>query len=575
MDGTPPVVVSVPFDGERAASGPLTLGQRNTLKWVGREDDQFSAVMHWMFTLPPGATLHDIKATFAILLARHEALRTRYLPGDEPTQQVLRTGTLPVEVHPMRRAGRPDLEIAELMIADLRAAGIDFTSGVPLRVAVAVENDVPEVVVAVYSHMAIDYGSMALIGRQFTTMVADPATRVIGEPTHQPLDQATVERSTRGEKAAEAALRYWDTHLRTAPQSLYPVPRPETPVAAMRMALMESPAAGIALGHVSARTKSSRQVVLLAAVCAVLAWRTGMPRCVFASVSGNRFRLRLREYVGSLAQDGLLALDVAAPTFDSLVTRAAKATLAANTNSMFDATKLWRIIDEIGHERGTAFTRDFTLNDVSSHLPFPDEPTTQAAADQAATLLPKTTITWSDSAHFPVILLCNPAKLGPDLMLALTADLAYVSEQETEMLLRGIEKLLVAAATTDVDLNQLTEITAITPVVREADWIHTNTSWIKLSEVRRLLADALRTPSHIAATETGLTAYLTATDEITTPAEAHAACMARLVEPGRHTAMAPAHYVLCHGTPQNPTNTAAWRALPVTAEGNGRIKQST
>lgn len=572
MDGTPPVVLSVPFQGARAASGPLTMGQRNTLNWVGREDDEFSAVMHWMFPLPDGATLDDITATFAVLMARHEALRSRYLPGDEPTQEVLRTGTLAVEVHPIERAGRPDLEIAELMIAELRAGGIDFTSGVPLRVAVAVENDVPEVVVAVYSHMAIDFGSMGLIGRQFTTMVADPSTRVVGEPAHQPLDQAALERSARGEKAAAAALRYWETQLRTAPQSMYPVPRPANSVPGMRMALMESPAAGLALSHVSARTKSSRQVVLLAAVCAVLAWRTGLRRCVFASVSGNRFRLRLREYVGSLAQDGLLALDVDAPTFDELVTRAAKATLAANTNSMFDATGLWRVIDQVCHDRGTAFTRDFTLNDLSSHFPFADEPETQPPTEQIPTLLPKTTITWSDSDPFPVILLCNPAKLGPELMLALTVDLEYVGEPETDMLLRGVEALLVAAATDDVDLHDLGKITDVTPVERDADWACVDTSWIRLSSVRELLTDALHTPSHVISTETALTAYLTATDTIRTPEDAHRACMSVLPQPGRHTAMAPAHYVLCAGTPTDPVDTAAWQALPVVAEGDGRIE---
>jgi hypothetical protein len=566
-------VLSVRFTAARAATGPLTFGQRNTLNWVGREADEFSALIHWVLVLPPGVTLPDIAAAFEVLLARHEALRTRYPTVDR--QQVLADGELPIQVHRLtaEQAALGDDEIVELLVAGLRAEGVDFTAGLPLRVAVAV-TDVPRVAVVVYSHMAVDFGSMALVGRQFTELAADPAARVVGEPGHQPLDQAAVEGSVRGRRAADAALRYWETHLRTAPQSLYPVPPPERPGEGLRTGILVSPAAGRALGHISARTRTGRQAVLLAAVCAVLSARTGIRRCVFASVSGNRFRLRLREYVGSLAQDGLLALDVDVPTFDQLVGGAARATLAANSNSMFDATRLWRIIDQVCHERGTAFTRDFSLNDLSTHFGLTDESAGVSGdvADVTAAL-PETAVHWMESAHFPVLLMCNPAQLAPDLMLGLTSDTRYVAEAEVELLLRGVETLLVAAAGTDVELTRLAEASGVPPVRRDADWVCVDECWVRLSSVRELLADALRTPAFVVAAADRLVAYVTATAEIGTPTAAHAACMAVLPEPGRHTAMAPAHYVLCDGTPADPTSESAWQALPVLAEGNGRVKQ--
>ncbi|HVV22894.1 MAG TPA: condensation domain-containing protein [Pseudonocardiaceae bacterium] len=546
----PPELLPVPFSGARSGSGPLTFGQRNTLNWV--DTDPASAVLHWVFTLPAAVTLADVTAALAVLLARHEALRTRF-PSD--TQEVLGSGTLLVEVH---RDGAD----ADSLVATLRSRGVDFRTGLPLRVAVAVDGDTVAAVVAVYSHMAVDFGSMALIGRQFTELVGSPAAHVVGEPGHQPLDQAAVERSPRGSRAAEAALRYWESLLRTAPQAVYPVPPPARPGTGLRICVLESPAAGVALGTVSARTKSSPQVVLLAAVCAVLGWRTGTSRCVFASVSGNRFRLRLREYVGSLAQDGLLALDVDASSFDELVARAARATLAANTHSMFDAPRLWRIIDEVGHDRGTAFTRDFSLNDLSSHLPFP-EPSVDAAGDATG----PTVVRWTESADFPVVMMCNPAKLAPELMLALTVDLRHVGEAETELLLRGVERLLVAAAAENVPLARLGEVTGVPPVVRDADWVCVDSNWVRLSAVRRLVTDAVG-PSRVVATRTGLVAYLSGTS----PVEAHAACMTRL--PGRHLAMAPTHYVVCAGVPDDVDSMRQWRALPVVAEGDGRIKHS-
>jgi hypothetical protein len=557
-------VLPVRFSGERAGTAPLTFGQRNTLNWVGKETDAFSAVIHWVLVLPDGVTLADIAAAFTVLMARHEALRTSYTPD---AQRVHGTGELPIELHALTDAELDSA--ADLLVGRLREKGVDFTSGLPLRVAVGLDGDEPKAAVVVYSHMAVDFGSMALIGAQFTELAADPAAREVGAPGHQPLDQAAVEESARGRKAAEAALRYWESHLRTAPQSLYPVPPPPLPGEGLRTGILVSRAAGLALGHISARTRTGRQVVLLAAVCAVLAQRTSIRRCVFASVSGNRFRLRLREYVGSLAQDGLLALDVNEPTFDELVARAAKATLAANTHSLFDATKLWRIIDQVCHERGTAFTRDFSLNDMSTHFGLTDESGEVGPVSEVAKARADTQVHWMESAQFPVVLMCNPAKLAPELMLGLTSDTRYVGGAEVESLLRGVEGLLVAAAGANLPLDRLGEVTGVTPVVRDEDWVRVDECWVRLSSVRQLLTDALPTPTMV--TGPHLVAYVTATEKINTPAAAHKACMAVLPEPGRHTAMAPSHYILCDGTPNDPTSTTEWQALPVIAEGNGRV----
>ncbi|HEY3748317.1 MAG TPA: condensation domain-containing protein [Pseudonocardiaceae bacterium] len=560
----------VRFTGARAATGPLTFGQHNTMNWVGQEANEFSAVIHWVLALPDGVTLADIVAAFEVLMARHEALRTNFVDGE---QRVRDSGELSIEVHPLADSLTDD-DAVELLVGKLRVGGVDFRSGLPLKVAIGVRDGVPGVGVIVYSHLAVDFGSMVLIGGQFTTLAADPASRVVGEPGHQPLDQAAIEQSPRGLKAAEAALRHWETHLRAAPQSLYPMPPSASPGEGLRTGILSSPAAGLALGHISMRTKASRQVIVVAAMCAVLSWRTGIPRAVFASVSGNRFRLRLREYVGSLAQDGLMALDVAEPTFDELVARAAKATLTANTTSMFDATKLWRLIDQVGHERGTAFTRDFSVNDLSTHFGLTDE-SAEMSTDIAdvAGALPRTEVLWMESAPFPVILICNPAQLAPDLMLGLTADLRHVEDAEIESLLRGVEGLLVAAAAENVPLSRLGEVTRVVPVQRDADWVCVDSCWVRLSSVRQLITDALHVPAcHVSVGPAGLVAYVPTNSS---PTEAHAACMALLSEPGRHTAMAPGHYVLCAGSPIDVSDEAAWRAQPVVAEGNGRIKRST
>jgi hypothetical protein len=63
-----------------------------------------------------------------------------------------------------------------------------------------------------------------------------------------------------------------------------------------------------------------------------------------------------------------------------------------------------------------------------------------------------------------------------------------------------------------------------------------------------------------------LVAYLTATDAIRTPEQAHARCMAALAH--HPTAITPRHYIICRTAPSDPADPAAWPA-PLAA-GTGR-----
>ncbi|MGI8665183.1 MAG: condensation domain-containing protein [Jatrophihabitans sp.] len=592
-----PVCLLVEFSGGRAGSGPLTFGQRNALDWIRNETDQFSAVMRWRFELPEGVTLADIGQSLSVLLSRHEALRTSYQIGDEPSQRVLGSGELPVAVHELAGTGRDggdDDEVAERLITGLRQLGIDFTRELPLRVAVATRDGLQVVMVAVYSHLAVDFASIAMIGRQFAELAADPSLRQVGPPVHQPLDQAELERSSHGRRLADSALRYWETHLRAAPQSLYPVPPPAQPASGYLSAFLYSPAAGQALGHIAQRTGVSRQAALLAALCAVLSVRSGVRRCTFVSVSGNRFRLRLRDYIGTLAQDGLVTLALDTAGFDELAVRAKRATLAANTNSTFDSGALWRLIDEIGADRGIAFRRDVTVNDVSAHLEVESELALRDPLELPA-LRAESTVEWAPSPPFPVLLMCNPFRVRPELHLALTADTTRMARAELAQLLLGVENLLVAAAAGDVPVEKIGELTGIRPVLRDADWGLVDACWVRLSEVRRLLVEAtggralavldrpagpdgpaelvgylaLPEPSagHGGASEAGRRVGAGGLD---TAEAVHRACLELLRTPGWQCAMTPTRYLLCAGAPSDPDDEAAWRALPRIAAGTGR-----
>jgi hypothetical protein len=190
-------------------------------------------------------------------------------------------------------------------------------------------------------------------------------------------------------------------------------------------------------------------------------------------------------------------------------------------------------------------------------------------------------------------------RVDEELVLgALTTDSGRVPRADIEALLRGVERLLVAAAVDDVSMDRVAEITGACPSVRDDGWLLVDSCWIELAEAQRLLDDALpacgarifpvpgagtsagHSAGHSAGDgdEVGLVAYLTPGAGVRTPAQAHAACMTALRGSGRaeppdgvrFTAMAPARYVICDSAPGDPCDLAAWRRRRVLAEGTGR-----
>ena len=577
------------FHGEREVEGPLTFAQHDTIAWIDDPNDAGSALLNWTFVLPDADVdadgdvvevgLEDVAAAFGVLMARHESLRTTFVGGAEPCQRVAAHGELAIQLYEIP----PDLDresAAQLLVGELRAQGVDHAAGLPLRVGVACVDSRPRAVVAVYSHLAVDFASIAILGGQFTALLADPASRQPGPRGHQPIDQALLETSTRGRRRSDAAIEYWRSRLTRAPQATYTLPVPEFDAQSPgqqreRMTcLLRSPAGAEALRRIAARTQVGARTIVMAASCAVVACRTDVNRLVFASLSHNRFRLNLTDYVGNLAQDALVVLDVDADdTFDALVARAAQATMTANAHGSYDPRALEAVHDEVGFERGTVFARDFVVNDLSAHL--------SPSADEEP--VSQTTVVWMPAGAIPEVLLSVTARVDGEFIHTFTADPARITELESESLARGVERLLLAAAERDVSIGELPQVCGIEPVRRGPDWALVDSCWIELSSVRALVLDATGAPAVGVFVEDGvLSAYVSdvaeiaepaaatasADTEVRTPHAAHLACMRLL--PERCNAMAPGRYVFVHGVPDDPDDAGYWRKLEVCGEGDGR-----
>lgn len=579
----------VAFAGRRGGEGPVTISQDTALAWV--TNTAFATRMvEWSLSLPPGTTLADIAAAMQILMARHEALRTCYPPVPEEAervQRVIRSGELIIDVYAASEEPADDGVLVVELTGQLRAREFDLAAELPLRVAVAVWQDTPRAAVILFSHMAADMAAMVQLGREFTTLVTDPSSREVGPPRFAPLDLAEQEHSALGRRRHDAAVRSWEAVFRTMPQCPYAVPSADPGRdGGMVSGWLWSRAGALALTPITARTGASRQSVVLAALCTMICWRTGHDTCVLPVVASNRYRHNLRDYIGTLVQDGITSLDVRARNFDEVVRRAVTAVLRANLSSLIRVEALRRTTEEAEHQRGIVWERYCTLNDISVYLPV-DEcaiaesgQLTASAAEIARargeTRFAKLPAPGTEETLLKLIV----QQVDAELILNATArDANRVPLAEIETLLRGTEMLLIAAASGDVPLSRLGEVTGVEPIARGPGWVRIGPSWIEVAEVQRLVEDALPTAAAafvIDASE--LVAYLAAGGGIDTPEHAHAACMAtlagtrRLPPPDgvRYTAMAPSRYVICDRAPSDVRDMAGWQRQPVVAEGDGR-----
>jgi hypothetical protein len=95
---TPVRPIPVEFAGERAGEGPLTTGQLSHYNWLIRQPGHAHAMLRVELPVPAIVSVDDVAEAVAVLIARHESLRTSYLPGDHPRQRVAAAGVQLLEV---------------------------------------------------------------------------------------------------------------------------------------------------------------------------------------------------------------------------------------------------------------------------------------------------------------------------------------------------------------------------------------------------------------------------------------------------------------------------------------------
>jgi hypothetical protein len=548
--------VAVRIDGQSERSGPLTTGQADMLAWASGGTEQTNISVTWDAV---GATVDEVVHALETIVERHETLRTTYRVGPEPVQFVAGVGTVTVELH---ESDRDVATFAEELGGLLAEKPFDHEKDWPIRAAIVIAAGRPSALALVLSHVAVDMAAVAIVQDEWAASLAGRPLPPVGL---QPLDVALLERSPAGRQRISSAARHWETQLRRAPRATFPVPGADGPGPPQPALLIQSRRAATALLAIAARTRASRSSAVLAAVCGLIGHYVGQRACLLTSVSANRFRPDLRNVVAPLSQDALMAVALDAPTFDQLVARVQQTAMFAYAKGS-DVTTMADAIDRVGRDRGTTFDRDVEFNDHSGlhHSVPPSRATPTPGAE--------TQLTWFPADALDARLTVWLFQLDDILEVCVWADPRVLPRPVAEAFAAGLVAILEAAAAEDVPMARLGELSGLDPVVRGPRWRCVDGSWIDFATMDSLVAEAAAgRRTHVAMADGRIECFVSGDGELT-PEVLHDAIMAAL--PGRSSAMAPHHYVVCRGAPGDLEELDGWRSQARICEGSGRAGDS-
>jgi hypothetical protein len=245
--------------------------------------------------------------------------------------------------------------------------------------------------------------------------------------------------------------------------------------------------------------------------------------------------------------------------------------MEASRHGRYDTVKLDAMAMRIERERGLRFDYGPLFNSVvpESWSGLTAGVGFQFQSGEIDDALARTELRWRrlPASTTPIEFTLN--QIDGCLWLAVwSGDAGLLPRAELESVLLAVERLLVAAAHSDVPVGRMPGVIGLEPLVGP-DRILVDHCWVDVADVQRLVEDAIAPAvTHVFASAGGrpLAACLTATDTVRTPQQAHDRCMAVLA---RHpTAITPRHYVICRTAPAAPADPASW--LAPLATGTGR-----
>ncbi len=436
-----PEQILVAFEGEGSGTGELTWGQQDI--WRSMQYERASHGIGGVRPLPAGTTVDDVAGQLRFIVERNQSLRTRLaFAGDgRPLQVLASSGQVPLEI--VETGDADPAEVADGLYQPYHEQVFDYARDWPIRWAVVQQHGVPTHLAGVVCHIAADGQAIAVLLADLASR--DPASGLASGPVTgvQPLELARQQRSPSGQHQSDAALRYWERHLRTIPARRF---RSSADARQPRywQAIYTSPTTDIAARMIAARTGAGTSAVLLAAFAMTLARLTGINPVVVQIVVNNRFRPGLADAVSPISQGGLCVIDVTGNTFDEVVARARQAVLRASKNAYYDPVRWQELIAAVSSERGEQIDLSCCVNDRRALAGQVDAGRPPTASDLRAALLSR--LTWGYQRDRPSQRLFLHLNGVPEANYELCADTHFVSPTDMEECLRQMESVTVSAA---------------------------------------------------------------------------------------------------------------------------------
>lgn len=461
-DGSPtnpgPVALSpsdrvlVTFTAQDCGVAPMTWGQFDM--WRAMVGQNNWLPLGGTQRLEPGTRLEDVVEELRYLMTRFPSLRTRlrFGDGDRPVQVLFDSGQITLELFDATATGDADgtgeatddapERTAAAIEAQYRRTAFHFADHWPLRMALVLDHGVPTHMVALICHLALDAAGAQVMLREAAQRRTAPCAGL------QPLDQARWQSSPAGLRQNAAALRHWESLIRSAPtRRIGGLDAPRQPV--RWCAQFTSPALQLGVRAIAARVAVDSSVVLLVLYATALARITGVNPVVTRPLVSNRFRPGLADVVCTAVQGGILALDVADATVDEAIRRAQRSVMIASKHAYYDPEQLDDMIARVTRELPGDFEIRCFFNDRRSL----QQNTASAAHDQITPLAlhearDRGVLRWTEKTDQDrdenMFVHIDEDPTG--IVLTVCAHTGYFSPERIEALAHGMEHVAIAAA---------------------------------------------------------------------------------------------------------------------------------
>ena len=322
----PPLRATARGHGERS---PLSLSQEHMWRLERTADPPGLYNITALHRFTGAVDVRSLELALALITRRHETLRVRFHATDPPQQSVADVGAPALTVQDLH-AARPERRDAELQqrIVEQDAAPFDVERAPLWRATLFVTAANASTLAVTLDHLICDGTSAYILLSEVTSAYesfAAGSAPSLRDLHVQYLDFARWQREWFTEERLRPQLDYWRRTLAGVPmgpglQFDHTPERPSRRISVHRLEVAGERYRG--LEELARRTRSTRFVVTVAAVQALLSIRGGRTDVVVSTTLSGRGRAELDGLIGSFHGVGRIRTDLRGdPRFDTLIAR--------------------------------------------------------------------------------------------------------------------------------------------------------------------------------------------------------------------------------------------------------------